>query len=138
MKIDEEQSKIIRLNVMIHDWMGANRMNPPFQHWYKGALKPEDLRYHRSFDWLIPVYNRIKLLYHQSEELRKRLDENDWSFYRALLPTVLQSSDVTKQVEIMSAFLKLSDFLTWYTNQLWFSPENTQRNENIQVHGDRA
>jgi hypothetical protein len=52
-------TKIVEGNTLIHDWMGVKRMKPPFEHEWIGQQKAEDLRYHTSWDWLMPVVEKI-------------------------------------------------------------------------------
>jgi|GEM_PF-3154845 len=52
--------EIIEGNTLVHDWMGEKRMKPPFENWWLGAEKPEDLDYHRVWGSLMSVIERIE------------------------------------------------------------------------------
>lgn len=49
----------IEANKKIHDWMGNKRMEPPFQDEWIGQQKAEDLKYHTSWDWLMPAAKKF-------------------------------------------------------------------------------
>lgn len=56
-----EEKEIIEGNTMIHDWMGHRRMKSKgWEHCWIGAEKAEDLKYHMSWSWLMPVVLKIE------------------------------------------------------------------------------
>lgn len=74
----------------------------------------DEMEYHTSWDWLIPVYNKILALFNSDNELLKKLKEN--RLILNCVKTVLDASDVSLQIEIYSSFLKVCDIIKWYNS----------------------
>lgn len=92
-------TEILEGNTMIHDWIGARRMKHPFEHWWIGAQKPEDLLYHSSWDWLIPAVKKIQQL--KIEDFPKKK------------PVINAMHDVEKKL----LWAAVVAFITWYNKQ---------------------
>jgi len=55
-----EQTEILELNTIIHDWMENKRMKEPYQKMWIGGVKPEYLKYHSSWESLMHVVEKIE------------------------------------------------------------------------------
>jgi hypothetical protein len=88
--------------------------------WEKGVYPNQDFeyisdfKYHTSFDWLVPVYNKsLRLLYNSNELQLKIATTTEGMMALRAIQTAFDYS-VDKQIHIEPAFLKVYDFITWY------------------------
>jgi len=114
-----EEKKIIEGNTIIHDWIGARRMKPPFDKWWIGAQKPEDLRYHLSWNWLMPVVEKIEGLGYDSRICGHNSDGGYLCDF-VNFENEEAASKTSYSSKIEAVWLSVIDFITWYnsSNQL--------------------
>lgn len=74
-----------------------------------------DVEYHKSFDWLIPVANKILILYTSNFGVIQKELRNDQSFIaRMAVKQMFGVSSVTGKLEIDTVYLRCADFIKWY------------------------
>ena len=81
----------------------------------RGYMPKQDLKFHISWDWLMPVANKIQKLYTSNFGVIQKELRDDRSFIaRMAVKQMFGFSEVTGQLEINSVYLKCLDFIKWY------------------------
>lgn len=71
--------------------------------------------YHSSWDWLIPVYNKILKTLNDDKNLLLSIKGNP--LINHIIKNVLDASSIDLQIHISSSFLKVVDIIKWYNTQ---------------------
>lgn len=91
-------------NRLIHDFMG-NDMFPDKKH-YHGMLTVSDLKYHSSWDWLMPVVEKISGI----AESAYYTEANENELYAKC--GEVMSTHVCVSIETL--WKRVVEFITWY------------------------
>jgi len=109
--------EIIEGNMAIAKFMGAKYNERVGLVYLEGIpmVGLDELKYHSSWDWLLPVYNKLLATFNADRELVKAVRKN--VLILNCLTTVLDASGVSLQIEISSSWLKICDVIQWYNQQ---------------------
>ena len=69
-------------------------------------------RYHSSWDWVIPVVNKILKVYAENEFIRNELNKEENMVIKFSAKNMLGTFE--NEYRINSTFLKVTDFIKWY------------------------
>lgn len=89
----------------------------------KGKIHPNDLKYHSSWDWLMPVVEKIEQRFIDNQDA-----ESGFSIrieaYLCVIEGMLgnQISEGFEDKKILSVWKAIVDFIEWYNSQ----PQTTQ------------
>lgn len=78
----------------------------------------EEAKYHESFDWMIPVYNKCLNKYIQYSGFPEHKNDTACTMALFCLKTALAPSDISHQLDISSTYWKLYDFITWFNKNI--------------------
>jgi hypothetical protein len=98
--------EIEEANKLIHEFM-----NKP------DHVMPVLMKYHCKWDWLIPVFNKCYEKLYERPDLIQELNKQENFVVKFGIRSALNLSDITNQLQINSAWLKITNFIKWYNTQ---------------------
>lgn len=125
------QEKILEGNKLIAGFMGAEWVQDDYKEWgykietphWNKLQKPEALQYHSSWDWLMPVLEKIHLK-REVKEISISMGRTRIWFSDEVRKSFIQSPCLPENNSITECWLAVIDFINWYNLHNPSTPTN--------------
>jgi hypothetical protein len=103
-----EQLKVTEGNKLIAEFMGFEWLGPPMNAFYKNKICVGELQFHASYDWLMPVVEKICEIHnHADVELYRAIEKADLQ--------IIHNTSILCHKD--GVYARVVEFIQWFNNQ---------------------